>query len=375
MIKFDWLVVGAGLTGLTFAERMASRFGRKVMVIDRRSHLGGNTFDAPNEHGILTHVYGPHIFHTNSQKVWDYLSVFTRWRPYEHRVLGLVEGSWIPIPFNLTSIDRVFDSGEAAQIKEMLVAQYGFGAKVPILDLKQCAQPRLQALAGFVYEHVFLHYTRKQWELEPEDLDAAVTARVPVFVSHDDRYFQDTYQAMPQGGYGEMARRMADVTGVEVHLGMSHLDAMQGVAFDRMFFTGRIDEYFDFELGRLPYRSLRFQHETLSVDRFQTTGTHNYPGLEPFTRITEQKTLTGQVLNGKTGIVTEYPVAHKEGENEPYYPIPREENRALYQRYADLAARKAPNVVFAGRLGDYQYYNMDQAVARALMLSEKMGAV
>jgi len=371
-MKFDWLVVGAGLTGLTFARQMASQRNERVLLIDERPHLGGNIFDEFNEHGVLVHKYGPHIFHTNSERVWNYLSEFTAWRAYEHRVLGLVDGKWVPLPFNLDTIERLFPAPAAADLRDRLLSAYGADAKVPILELRRSEDADLRALADYVYDKVFLEYTRKQWALEPEDLDPAVTARVPIMVSRDDRYFQDTYQAMPEPSYAAMAQAIADHPNISVQLGTPFDPSAPAQRADRIFFTGQIDRFFDFRLGELPYRSMRFEHHTLPVDRFQTTGTHNYPGSEPHTRITEQKVLTGQRIDGITTIVTEYPMAHIRDKTDPFYPIPRPENRSLYARYASLAESEAPHVIFAGRLGDYQYYNMDQAVARALAVAQRI---
>ncbi len=371
-MRFDWLVVGAGLTGLTFARQMASQRNERVLLIDERPHLGGNIFDEFNEHGVLVHKYGPHIFHTNSEKVWTYLSQFTAWRAYEHRVLGLVDGKWVPLPFNLDAIERLFPATMAADLQSRLLSVYGPDAKVPVLELRRSGDPALRGLANYVYENVFLDYTRKQWALEPEDLDPAVTARVPILVSRDDRYFQDVYQAMPEPGYAAMAQAIADHPNITVQLSAPFDPCESAQQADRIFFTGQIDRFFNFRMGQLPYRSMRFEPRTLAVDRFQAVGTHNYPGKEPHTRITEQKIITGQKIEGVTTIVTEFPMPHVDGKTDPFYPIPRPDNRALYSRYASLAETEAPNVIFAGRLGDYQYYNMDQAVARALAIAQRI---
>jgi UDP-galactopyranose mutase len=369
-MKFDWLVVGAGFTGAVFARCMAER-GARVLVMDRRDHVGGNAHDEANEHGVVVHRYGPHLFHTNSQKVWEYLSRFTQWRPYMHRVLGMVDGQWVPIPFNLTSVERLFPKQMAERLQDKLVRAYGFGARVPILTLRESGDEDVRFLADFVYRKVFENYTRKQWELAPEELDPSVTARVPVLVSHDDRYFQDTYQAMPRDGYAALFRKLLAHPRIQVMLNAQHAEVADAVPHERVLFTGRIDEYFGFRLGPLPYRSLDFRFETLMQDRFQAVGTHNYPGDAPYTRITEQKHVTGQEVAGRTTVVYEHPQAHVEGHNEPYYPIPQPANRALHARYEELAAREAGHVMFAGRLGDYQYYNMDQAAARALVLADR----
>jgi UDP-galactopyranose mutase len=373
-MKFDWLVVGAGFTGAVFARCMAERDGARVLVMDRRDHVGGNAYDEIDGHGLMVHRYGPHLFHTNSEKVWGYLSRFTEWRPYMHRVLGLVDGQWVPIPFNLASIDRLFPRELSARLQDKLVRAYGFGARVPILTLREHPDEDLRFLADFAYRKVFENYTRKQWNLAPEELDPSVTARVPILVSNDDRYFQDTYQAMPARGYSALFRELLAHPRIQVILNAPHQDVAAAVPHERVLFTGRIDEFFGFRLGALPYRSIRFDFRTLWQDRFQTVGTHNYPGDAPYTRITEQKLVTGQELPGRTTVVYEYPQQHAEGETEPYYPVPQPANGELFGRYQELAAREAPQVVFAGRLGDYRYYNMDQAAARALTLAEQVSA-
>lgn len=371
-MPLDWLVVGAGFTGATFARAVAER-GRKVLVVDARPHVGGNAYDRHDDHGLLVHVYGPHIFHTHSEEVWRFLSGHTEWRPYEHRVLATVDDQWVPLPFNLDSIDRLFPRSVAEGLTDTLVRTYGFGARVPILKLKESEDEQVRSLAGYVYERVFLDYTRKQWGMPPEALDPSVTARVPVLLSRDDRYFHDTFQAMPSAGYTALFERMLDHRNIEVRLGVPFEEVGGGVKAERVLYTGRIDAYFGYRFGRLPYRSLRFDFETLKQERFQQVATHNYPGTGDFTRITEMKQLTGQAHPALTTICTEYPVEHVDGVNDPYYPVPRADNRALYRRYADAAAAEAGHVVFAGRLGDYQYYNMDQAVARALMLAREHG--
>jgi UDP-galactopyranose mutase len=372
-MKVDWLIVGAGFTGSTLAERIATQLGQTVLVVERRSHIGGNAYDEHDQSGVLVHRYGPHIFHTNCQKVWDYLSQFTEWRPYQHRVLAVVDGKKVPVPFNLTSLHRLFPSSAATRLEDLLIRHYGYGAKVPILRLRESANQELKALADFVYEKVFLGYTLKQWELRPEDLDPSVTGRVPVHVSRDDRYFQDTYQAMPLRGYAELFRRMLAHPNIEVMRDTDYKRIEDQVRFDRMVFTGAIDEFFDYVHGPLPYRSLTFEFLTLDCEWYQEAGTINYPNGERFTRITEQKYLSGQALP-RTTIVREYPEKHVPGQNEAYYPIPREENREQHKLYLREAAKLNGSVLFAGRLGDYKYYNMDQAVGRALRLFEEIAA-
>ena len=366
MSQPDWVIAGAGFTGAVLAERIAGQLGQRVLLVDRRPHLGGNAHDALDDSGILVHTYGPHIFHTNSSKVWAYLSQFTEWRPYFHRVLGLVEGQLVPIPFNLNSLYATFPPRLAARLEERLLEEYSFGARVPILRLRSAADADLRMLADYIYQHVFLGYTEKQWGLSPEELDSSVTGRVPVVISRDDRYFQDTYQAMPREGYTRLFERMLDHPNIELQQGVefSSLAIKRGT---RVIFTGAIDEYFQYSLGELEYRSLRFDFATHDVEWTQAVGTVNYPSNFDFTRTTEQKYLTGQTAP-RTTVVTEYPMAHRPGENEAYYPVPREANQALYQRYSMLAAEHAPHVLFAGRLADSKSYNMDPAVARARQL-------
>lgn len=370
-MKFDWVVVGAGFTGAAFAERMAVS-GKRVLVIDSRSHIGGNAFDQLNTDGILVHRYGPHIFHTNSEAVWKYLSRFTRWRPYEHRVLGEINKILVPIPFNLKSLSELFDPSEATRIRKLLIDSYGMDKKVPILTLRQSESADIREFADFVYKNVFEGYTLKQWALRPEDLSSSVTSRVPVLIGHDDRYFQDEYQAMPLEGYTALFQRMLDHPNIDVELNC-HSSDLDASAAGRMLFTGAIDELLGYRFDPLPYRSLRFEEYTLSVERHQPAGTVNYPNEHDYTRITEQKIITGQSAPVTT-LMKEFPIAHRPGETVPYYPIPRDENQRLYARYAEAAKKEFPNIIFAGRLGDYQYYNMDQACARGIKLAADNGA-
>lgn len=367
----DWIVVGAGFTGATFAERIAAS-GKRVRVIERRSHIAGNAYDDKNEKQILVHRYGPHIFHTNSDLVWRYLSGFTAWRPYEHRVRGLVEGKLVPIPFNLDSLAQLFPSQAAARIERALIAEYGFGKQVPILKLRDSKDHEIREFADYVYKYVFEGYTIKQWELRPEQLSPGVTARVPVSISHDDRYFQDTYQAMPSHGYTAMFHRMLNHPNIEVVLNSDWRKPRPGTDDKKTLFTGALDEFLDYRFGPLPYRSLRFSEQTLNKIQHQPVGTVNYPNDYDYTRITEQKLITGQESEFTT-LITEFPQAHEPGKTIPYYPVPRAENQLLYAKYAEAARSEFPDVCFAGRLADYQYYNMDQACARALKLASEMG--
>jgi UDP-galactopyranose mutase len=368
-MKADWLIAGAGFTGCTLAERIATELNQRVLLIDRRPHIGGNAYDVYNEHGVLVHKYGPHIFHTNSVKVWEYLSRFTSWRPYYHHVLAVIEGRKVPVPFNLESLYALMPPRFAAKLEDKLLEHYGLGAKVPILKMREHADPDLQFLAKYVYDHVFHGYTVKQWELTPEQLDPLVTGRVPVHVSRDCRYFQDAYQAMPPDGYTALFGRMLNHPNIQILLQADWRSLEGQVRFNRMIYTGAVDEYFSNLHGPLPYRSLRFENTTVDQEWFQEVGTVNYPNEYAFTRITEQKYLTGQKLP-KSTIITEYPQRHVPGETEAYYPIPRPDNREQYNLYLKELEKLNGTVIFAGRLADYKYYNMDQAVARALKVFE-----
>lgn len=367
---FDWLIVGAGYSACVLAERIATQLGQRVLIVEQRDHIGGNAYDYYNEHGILVHKYGPHIFHTKSKKVWDYLSQFTQWRHYYHHVLGVIEGKKVPIPFNLNTLYALFPPRYAEKLENLLLENFGFGVKVPILKLRESASGELTFLADYIYENIFLHYTAKQWELKPEELDRGVTGRVPVYISRDNRYFQDKYQAMPQQGYTEMFRRMLAHPNIKILLNADYREIINDVKFDRIICTGSIDTFFDYMYGELPYRSINFEFETLDREWYQEVGTVNYPNEYDITRITEQKYLSGQT-SPKTTLVKEYPQAYIPGKNDPYYPIPREENRDRLNLYLKEAEKLNGTVLFAGRLGDYKYYDMDQAVVRALGLFEK----
>ena len=372
------LIVGAGFTGAVLAERIASQLGDPVVLIDQRAHIGGNAYDCINEHGVLIHQYGPHIFHTNAPRIAEYLSQFTSWRPYEHRVLGLVNDSFVPLPFNLTAMEQVFGAAKGSRMNGLLIDQYGAEVKVPILKMRESTSAEVRRIADFLYEKVFYHYTAKQWGLLPEDLDPAVSARVPIYLSRDDRYFQDSFQAMPADGYTALFKRLLAHPGIELRCGVRFQEIDGAEAFDRVIFTGPIDEFFSHVHGALPYRSIRFEHVTTASDQpIQRTTVENYPtpaAQHPFTRSTEFRMLTGQDGIGFTTQAFEYAEDYAAGKNEPYYPIPREENQVIYRRYAAEAAKLA-TVHFAGRLADYSYYNMDQAVGRALSCFEKEIAV
>lgn len=374
-MKVDWLIVGAGFTGCTLAERIASQLGKKVLLVDRRPHIGGNAYDHYDDHGVLVHKYGPHIFHTNSRKVWEYLSQFTEWRPYYHRVLASIEGQLVPLPFNLNAIHLLFPRRMAERLEEKLIGTYGYGTKIPILRLREEQDAELRFLADYVYKYVFEGYTLKQWGMRPEELDGSVTARVPILVSRDDRYFQDTYQAMPKYGYTRMFEKMISHPNISVLLKTDWKDIKGRIHFDFLIFTGPIDEFFDYQYGSLAYRSLRFCFnyvDDVSNAYVQPVGTVNYPNEHIFTRITEFKHLTGQNHTGST-LVVEYPEPYVLGKNEPYYPVLIKENLERYILYQQEAT-KLKNVIFVGRLGEYRYYNMDQAVARALKVFEEVAS-
>jgi UDP-galactopyranose mutase len=353
---YDVLVVGAGFAGSVMAERLAEEAGLNVLVIDRRAHVGGNAHDAQ---GILIHRYGPHIFHTNSDEVVAYLSRFTDWRPYEHRVLAAVDGQRVPMPINRTTLNLLFDldlqTDDAAEAYLESLAE-------PRDEILTSEDVVISKVGRDLYEKFFQGYTRKQWGLDPSELDRSVTARVPTRTNTDDRYFTDKFQAMPAEGYTKMFERMLDHPRISVLTGVDFADVRSLVAANHIVFTGPIDEYFGWVHGKLPYRSLHFQHEMHDCEWFQPVGVVNYPDFEtPYTRITEYKYLTGQ-QSAVTSLTYEFPSA----EGDPYYPIPREENQILFRQYEKMADAEA-GVTFVGRLATYRYYNMDQVVAQALM--------
>lgn len=359
---FDYLIVGAGFAGSVLAERLANGSGKKVLICDKRPHIGGNAYDHFNDDGILVHKYGPHIFHTNSEYVFDYLSRFTEWREYEHRVLASVDGRQVPIPINLDTINKLYGlSLTSFELKEFFEK-----VREPREHIRTSEDVVVNAVGRELYEKFFRGYTRKQWGLDPSELDASVTARVPTRTNRDDRYFTDTYQAMPKHGYTRMFEKMLDSPDIKILLNCDYREIIDDVPYREMIYTGPIDSFFDYRYGVLPYRSLEFKHETHQTRVFQAAPVVNYPDGQPYTRVTEFKYLTGQ-QHDKTSIVYEYPRA----EGDPYYPIPRKENAELYARYKTLADAR-PDVHFVGRLATYKYYNMDQIVAQALTLYSKI---
>ena len=375
-MHYDTIVIGAGFAGAVSARLLADR-GEKVLILEQRPHIGGNAYDRLDDAGVLIHQYGPHIFHTNSKKVFDFLSRFTSWRDYQHRVVARFlpgNDAVMPVPFNLTSLRIAFGEEEGARLEEKLCARFGREQKVGILALRQEEDEDLKKVADYVYEHVFVHYTVKQWGTPPEEIDPATTARVPVFLSTDDRYFQDTWQGIPTDGYTAMFEKMLDHPNITVLTGTPAGDRLRfegnilfdGAPFDgKVIYTGALDELFNCRFGRLPYRTLDFKFESYNQEWFQPRGTVNYTVDEDFTRITEFKYFSGQQLP-KTTIVKEYsrPYTGADGEI-PYYAVINPENMALYARYQQLAA-KYPGLILLGRLAEYRYYNMDAITLRAI---------
>lgn len=368
---FDYVVVGAGFAGSVLAERLAAGLGKRVLLVDRRPHIGGNAYDEHNADGVLTHRYGPHIFHTNSEDVAAYLSRFTRWRPYEHRVLAQTSAGLLPMPINRTTLNGLYGLDLKSDDE---AAAYLASRAEPVANIRTSEDVVISAIGRDLYERFFQGYTRKQWGLDPSELDKSVTARVPTRTNTDDRYFTDTFQAMPAAGYTRMFETMVDHPNITVETGVEWDDVRGETVFDHVVYTGPIDDYFDGRYGPLPYRSLKFRHETHDREWFQEVGTVNYPSEEtPYTRISEYKHMTGQT-HRKTTVTYEYPSAV----GDPYYPIPRPENQALYKRYEALALAEQ-GVTFVGRLASYRYYNMDQVVGQALAtfrrLAERDGRV
>ena len=353
---FDWLIVGAGFAGSVLAERIASQRDEKVLIIDRRPHIGGNAYDRYDDAGILIHQYGPHIFHTNSEMIFIYLSQFTDWLFYEHRVLARVDGKLVPIPINLDTVNRLYGlSLDSAGLEQFFARR-----AEELSEIRTSEDVVVSKVGRDLYEKFFRGYTRKQWGLDPSELDRTVTARVPVRTNRDDRYFTDTFQFMPKRGYTAMFERMLNHPNIKIMLRADYREVRNVVPHDRVIFTGPVDEFFDFRFGKLPYRSLRFEHVTVDRAWCQPVAVINCPQSEPYTRVTEYKHLTGQ-RHSKTSLTYEFPAEN----GDPYYPVPQPQNAALYKLYENLA-RKRSDVWFVGRLATYRYYNMDQVVGQAL---------
>ena len=361
MIKVDALVVGAGFSGAVAAQQLAAR-GYRVLVIDKRPHIGGNAYDALDKHGVRIHPYGPHIFHTNGARIAEYLSQFTAWRPYEHHVLAKVDDKLLPIPINIETVNRLY----GLEHDETTIQSFFDSVREPKEKVANSEDVVLNTVGRDLYEKFFRGYTRKQWGLDPSELAASVTARIPTRHNRDCRYFTDTFQCMPKDGYTAMFERMLDHPYISVELEVDYFRVRSRIRARQTIYSGPIDAFYDYCYGRLPYRSLRFEHQHLATEQFQPVGTVNYPNDHAYTRITEFKHLTGQKHRG-TSIVREYP----QDEGEPYYPVPRPQNEALFKRYEALA-RAETNVSFVGRLAQYRYYNMDQCVGAALKAAENV---
>ncbi|WP_428355695.1 UDP-galactopyranose mutase [Methyloprofundus sp.] len=382
---FDTIIVGAGFAGAVLAERLATQKQQRILVIDKRQHIGGNCYDCFDDHGVLIHQYGPHLFHTDNKKVFDYLGQFTEWLTYQHEVLALIDGQKVPVPFNLNSLHSLLPKSLAESLELKLIERFGYGVKVPILELREIDDKELKFLADFIYEKIFVNYTAKQWGKKPEDISAEVTGRVPVHISRDNRYFQDKYQAIPAQGYTQVFQKMLNQRNISLMLNTDFKDVfkldfdtgkmqfMQSEFKGQLIFTGLIDELFASRFGELPYRSLAFNFEHLPIEQFQQKTTINYPNDYDFTRITEFKHITQQITPGTT-IVKEFPQdfdRNDPNKNIPYYPIFTDENKQKLDRYLDFA-KQFENITLVGRLAENRYYDMDDIVARALQVFDEI---
>lgn len=362
------LIIGAGITGITLAERFAF-YGKEVSIAEKRDHIGGNCYDFKDNSGILVHKYGPHIFHTNHKKVWEYLSRFTNWINYQHKVLGFIDGKLVPIPFNLNTLHELLPKKLSEKLEKKLINEFGYNKKIPILELKKNNDGDLESLADFIYEKVFLHYTEKQWGLKPEEIDFLVTARVPVVISCDDRYFQDKYQGIPKDGYTKMFERMLQNENIEIKLNTNYKHIKDKIKYDIIFCTCPIDEFFDYKYGKLEYRCLRINFKTFNQENYQSVAVVNYPDLKhPYTRITEFKKLTQQ-KHEKTVIGKEF----IGNEGFMAWPVLNRENKNIFQKYWQKTKQlNNKNIYFIGRLSEYKYYNMDDAVKNVLDRLKKL---
>ena len=382
-MKYDVIIIGAGFAGSVMAERFANEMNKKVLLLDQRSHIGGNMYDFIDENNIIVHQYGPHLFHTNYKEVYEYLKRFGEWFKYEHRVLGKVNNKIVPIPFNITSIKESFEEEKANKLIKILIDEFGKEKKIPILELRKHSDKDINDLAEYIYENVFLYYTMKQWGQTPEQIDPNVTNRVPVFVSEDDRYFQDEYQFMPKKGYSEIFKNMLSNKNITIRLNTSANDILK-IENNKVFFedkefdgpiiyTGAIDELLNYKYGKLEYRTLEFETETINNEFFQPVGTVNYPTKEDkFTRITEFKHMTMEdAKTNKTTIMREYPMEYKNNGDIPYYPINNDKNAEIYNKYRS-EIEKINDFYLLGRLAQYKYYNMDLIIKEALELFEKI---
>lgn len=380
---YDCIIVGAGIAGATVARKLAEESNKKVLVLERRNHIGGNCYDKPDDHGILIHEYGPHIFHTGDEGVREFLSRFTKWYDFGHEVVAKVGNQLIPVPFNLNTLHMVYDKEKAERLEKKLIEEYGLDSRVPIMKLRESTDADVREIADYVYKNVFLYYTMKQWGQTPEEISPEVTGRVPVVISYDNRYFKDKYQSVPVDGFTPMFAAMLDHPNIEVRTGVDCSDVLDfedgKIYFEKaeftgdLVYTGALDELFDCKFGRLPYRSLNFQFEHLDQDSFQDHSVVNYTVSEDFTRITEFKFLTGQKDTDGTTIVREYPFAYTGAEGEiPYYAILNAENEALYEKYR-LLTEDFDKFHLLGRLAEYKYYNIDAMCRKAMELAEEIG--
>jgi UDP-galactopyranose mutase len=359
---FDYLIVGAGFAGSVLAERLATVLNQRVLIIDKRPHIGGNAYDRHDDAGVLIHPYGPHIFHTNSSDIFDYLSQFTEWRPYQHRVLASVDGQMVPMPINLDTVNKLY----GLNLTSFEVEKFFESVAEKKDDIKTSEDVVVNKVGRELYNKFFRGYTRKQWGMDPSELDASVTARVPTRTNRDDRYFTDTFQAMPLHGYTRMFEKMLNHPNIKVMLNTDYREVVDLLPWKHMVYTGPVDAFFNFKYGKLPYRSLEFKHVNVKQEQFQPVGTVNYPNDYGYTRISEFKHITGQE-HATTSVVYEYPRA----EGDPYYPVPKAENAELYRKY-EADADAMDNVTFVGRLATYKYYNMDQVVAQALTAFKRL---
>jgi len=376
---FNYIIVGAGIAGSVIANKIATELGEKVLIIEKKNHIGGNCYDYKDENNILIHKYGPHLFHTENKKVFNFLEQFSKWEVYNHKVKAMIDGKIVPIPFNLNTLYEVFPDSLAKKLENKLLSQYTYNSKVAILELKKSTDKELQFLADFVYEKIFVHYTAKQWGMKPEEMDGAVTARVPIFIGRDDRYFNDTYQALPKDGYSKIFEKMLDNKNIKLMLNTDFQEICEakddsiyfmGNKFEgKVIYTGQIDELFDCKFGELPYRSVDMKFETVDTEYYQEVGTVNYPNNYDFTRITEFKHIH-PTISDKTTILKEYPQEYIRGENIPYYPIFTDDNQKKYNEYLAYS-KKYNNLILLGRLAEYKYYDMDDMVERVLEVYEK----
>jgi len=375
----DYIIVGAGLAGTVMAERIATQLNKKVLIIEKRDHIGGNCYDYKDENNILVHKYGPHLFHTNNTKVVDYLSGFTQWHIYNHEVLAYIDGKKVSIPFNLNTLYEVFPKTMASALELKLTKTYQYNSKIPILELKKSEDKELSFLADYIYEKIFLNYTAKQWGMNPEEMDSAVTARVPIFIGKDNRYFNDTYQMIPEKGYTQMIKNILNHKNIKI---LTNTDFKEVCSLrnediylfnskfeGKLVYTGQVDALFDFKYGKLPYRSVHMQFETVEQEYYQEKATVNYPNNYQFTRITEFKHIHPS-SSPTTTILKEYPQEFIEGINTPYYPIFTTQNKELYDKYLKYS-KKFKNILLLGRLAEYKYYDMDDVVERVLEVFKK----